>query len=42
MTRTEENIGRQIAITGSGVFGREEDIAFLDGAWANQHVNVVY
>ena len=28
-------------ITGSDVFGREEDIAFLDRAWANQEVNVV-
>jgi serine/threonine protein kinase/tetratricopeptide (TPR) repeat protein len=28
-------------VTGSDVFGREEDIAFLDGAWANQQVNVV-
>jgi len=30
-----------LPITGSDVFGREEDIAFLDDAWANQHVNVV-
>ena len=28
-------------VTGSDVFGREEDIAFLDDAWANQDVNVV-
>ena len=28
-------------VTGSDVFGREEDIAFLDGAWANKDVNVV-
>ena len=28
-------------ITGSDVFGREEDIGFLDDAWANQQVNVV-
>ena len=28
-------------VTGSDVFGREEDIAFLDAAWANQQVNVV-
>ncbi|HTD54237.1 MAG TPA: hypothetical protein VK670_02565 [Silvibacterium sp.] len=27
-------------VTGSDVFGREEDIAFLDDAWANQDVNV--
>jgi len=31
----------RLPITGSGVFGREEDIAFLDAAWANQRVNVV-
>ena len=28
-------------ITGSHVFGREEDIAFLDEAWSNRDVNVV-
>ena len=28
-------------VTGSDIFGREEDIAFLDEAWANQRVNVV-
>ena len=27
-------------MTGSDVFGREEDIAFLDRAWANKDVNV--
>ena len=31
----------RLPITGSDVFGREEDIAFLDAAWANQNVNVV-
>ena len=31
----------RLPVTGSDVFGREEDIAFLDRAWANQHVNVV-
>ena len=31
----------KLPVTGSDVFGREEDIAFLDDAWANQHVNVV-
>ena len=31
----------RLPVTGSDVFGREEDIAFLDHAWANQHVNVV-
>ena len=31
----------RLPITGSDVFGREEDIAFLDAAWANEGVNVV-
>ena len=31
----------KLPVTGSHVFGREEDLAFLDRAWANQHVNVV-
>jgi hypothetical protein len=31
----------RLPITGSDVFGREEDIAFLDAAWANQNINVV-
>jgi hypothetical protein len=31
----------RLPITGRDVFGREEDIGFLDDAWANQHVNVV-
>jgi serine/threonine protein kinase len=31
----------RLPVTGSNVFGREEDIAFLDDAWANQDVNVV-
>ena len=31
----------RLPITGSDVFGREEDISFLDDAWANQQVNVV-
>jgi serine/threonine protein kinase len=31
----------RLPITGSDLFGREEDIAFLDDAWANQQVNVV-
>jgi tetratricopeptide (TPR) repeat protein len=30
-----------LPITGSDVFGREEDISFLDDAWANQQINVV-
>src|SRR5580692_1073099 len=31
----------RLPVTGSDVFGREEDLAFLDRAWANQDVNVV-
>jgi serine/threonine protein kinase/tetratricopeptide (TPR) repeat protein len=31
----------RLPITGSDVFGREEDIAFLDRAWANKDVNIV-
>jgi hypothetical protein len=31
----------RLPITGSDVFGREEDLAFLNDAWANQHLNVV-
>ena len=31
----------RLPITGSHVFGREEDIAFLNDAWANQQVNIV-
>ncbi len=31
----------RLPVTGCDVFGREEDIAFLDRAWANKEVNVV-
>jgi hypothetical protein len=31
----------RLPVTGSDVFGRDEDIAFLDRAWANKDVNVV-
>jgi len=31
----------RLPVTGSDLFGREEDIAFLNRAWANQDVNVV-
>src|ERR1700736_3993047 len=31
----------RLPITGSDVFGREEDLAFLNDAWANQQINVV-
>src|SRR6516164_13640 len=31
----------RLPVTGSDLFGREEDIAFLDWAWANNEVNVV-
>jgi serine/threonine protein kinase/tetratricopeptide (TPR) repeat protein len=30
----------RLPVTGSDLFGREEDIAFLDRAWANKEVNV--
>src|SRR5208282_3334375 len=30
----------RLPVTGSDVFGREEDIAFLDRAWANKDINV--
>src|SRR5271166_4750502 len=31
----------RLPVTGGDVFGREEDVAFLEAAWANQDVNVV-
>jgi serine/threonine protein kinase/predicted ATPase len=31
----------KLPVTGSDVFGREEDLTFLDDAWTNQRVNVV-
>jgi serine/threonine protein kinase len=31
----------RLPVTGSDVFGREEDIVFLDRAWANKDVNIV-
>jgi len=31
----------RLPVTGKNVFGREEDIAFLDSAWTNAQVNVV-
>src|SRR5215472_5465885 len=31
----------RLPVTGSDVFGREEDLVFLDNAWANPQVNVV-
>jgi predicted ATPase len=31
----------RLPVTGSDVFGREEDVVFLNNAWANQLVNVV-
>ena len=31
----------RLPVTGSDVFGREEDVTFLDRAWANKDVNVV-
>jgi serine/threonine protein kinase/tetratricopeptide (TPR) repeat protein/RNA polymerase subunit RPABC4/transcription elongation factor Spt4 len=31
----------KLPVTGSELFGREEDIAFLDRAWANEDINIV-
>jgi serine/threonine protein kinase len=31
----------RLPVTGSDVFGREEDVAFLNDTWSNQQVNVV-
>jgi len=31
----------KLPVTGSDLYGREEDVAFLDRAWANKDVNVV-
>ena len=31
----------RLPVTGSDVFGRQEDLTFLDNAWTNQHANVV-
>jgi serine/threonine protein kinase len=31
----------RLPITGSAFFGREEDVAFLDAAWADQQINIV-
>ena len=31
----------RLPVTGSDIFGRDEDIAFLDRAWASRDVNVV-
>jgi Protein kinase domain/NACHT domain len=31
----------RLPVTGSDIFGREEDISFLDRAWTNKDVNVV-
>ena len=31
----------RLPVTGSDIFGREDDIAFLDGSWANEDTNIV-
>ena len=37
-----ENISiARLPVTGSDIFGREDDIAFLDGCWANEDINIV-
>jgi tetratricopeptide (TPR) repeat protein len=40
-SRPEKISVAKLPITGSHLFGREEDIAFLDSAWASPDVNVV-
>jgi NACHT domain len=39
--RPEKISVARLPVTGSDVFGREEDLAFLDEAWANQKINLV-
>jgi serine/threonine protein kinase len=40
--RRPENISvARLPVTGGEIFGREEDIAFLDSAWANDQINIV-
>ena len=39
--RPEKISVARLPVTGSDVFGREADFAFLDEAWANQHVHIV-
>ena len=39
--RPEKVSVASLPVTGSDVFGREEDIAFLDDAWADPQVNLV-
>jgi serine/threonine protein kinase len=39
--RPEKISVARLPITGSDVFGREEDIDFLDRAWANRDINIV-
>ncbi|MGA8655216.1 MAG: serine/threonine-protein kinase, partial [Chthoniobacterales bacterium] len=39
--RPEKISVSRLPITGSEVFGREEDVAFLDDAWEKPHINVV-
>jgi len=41
IVRPEKISVARLPVTGSDVFGREQDITFLDRAWANQHVNIV-
>jgi serine/threonine protein kinase len=37
-----ENVSvARLPVTGGDIFGREEEIAFLDNAWANPQVNIV-
>ena len=40
-SRPEKISVAKLPITGSHLFGREEDIAFLNGAWASEDTNIV-
>jgi serine/threonine protein kinase len=39
--RPEKISVARLPVTGGDLFGREDDIAFLDSGWANRHVNIV-
>src|SRR5262249_15478875 len=39
--RPEKISVARLPVTGSEIFGREEDLAFLDRAWAKKDINVV-
>jgi len=41
ISRPERISVARLPVTGSDVFGRDEDVAFLDDAWRRQNVNIV-